>query len=123
MKDFIEPAEPRRDIKWWENYPLHHWWCNDMCPLVPRFDYRKGDEYNPNQWSFQWLILNLWTLDLFQFMVDAEISTHALYVGGIIPYLRFRIGFGDFWMYQWAYKLWRLTRRKPALKNEQGEYN
>ena len=95
----------------------------DLYPLVPRFEYRKGDKHNPNQWTLQWLILNLWTLDSFAFMVDAEVSTHALYVGGIIPYLRFRIGFGDFWMYQWAYKLWRLTRRKPALKNEQGEYN
>ena len=42
---------PVRELNWWEHYPLHKVWCNDACPLFPRFDYRAGDEWNANNWS------------------------------------------------------------------------
>ena len=42
----MSEERPCRDKEWWEHYPLHKWWCNDVCPLVPRWHYREGDEWN-----------------------------------------------------------------------------
>lgn len=33
----------KRELNWWEHYPLHQVWCNDLCPLVPRFEYRYSE--------------------------------------------------------------------------------
>jgi hypothetical protein len=80
--------EPKRELNWWEHYPLHKLWCNDACPLVPRFEYRKGDEWNADNWSLHWLIFNIWTLEHFAFGLDAEVDPQGIYVGAILPYLR-----------------------------------
>lgn len=104
-----------RDKEWWEHYPLHKWWCNDLCPLVPRYQYRKGDEYNLNSWSVHWLIFNVWDLDHVSFGVDARIAFDEVYVGAILPYLRITVGIRHTY-YSWTWKLMQFFQRKPAIK-------
>lgn len=111
-----------REKNWWEYYPYHKIWCNDFCPLFPRFEYRKGDEFNANNWSFHWLFFHIWTMKHFSFGVDAGLSPNELYVGAVLPYLRITIGTRHLY-FNWVYKLNRMLRRKPAKKNENGEYN
>jgi hypothetical protein len=112
-----------REKEWWEHYPYHKFWCNDLCPLVPRFKYSKGDEWNANNWSLHWLIFHIWTLESFGFGAEVNLSWDSLTIGFILPYLRIFIGFHHFWSIGWPYKLHRLLRRRPAKKNENGEYN
>jgi len=112
-----------RELNWWEHYPLHQLWCNDACPLVPRFEYRAGDEWNGNNWSLHWLIFRIWTLEQFSFGVDANLQPDSISVGFIVPYLRVIIGFHHMWHWTWAYKIGRMLHRKPAFKNHNGEYN
>jgi hypothetical protein len=109
---------PCREKYWWEYYPLHQIWCNDICPLVPRFQYRPGDEYNANNWSLHWLLIHMWSMEHFAIGVDAEIAPHdGIYVGCILPYLRITIGIRHTW-YEWQSKLANVLRRKPAIKKE-----
>jgi hypothetical protein len=117
-----EEIKCARELNWWEHYPLHKVWCNDACPLVPRFEYRKGDEWNADNYSLHWLIFHFWTLEHFCFGVDAQIEPQGVYVGFILPYLRIIIGVRHTY-YNWQYKLSRILRRKPAAKNHNGEYN
>ena len=111
-----------REKYWWENYPYHKIWCNDALPLVPRFTYRKGDEWNSNNWGVHWLILHVWTLEHFSFGLDANLQLDDISVGVILPYLRVIVGVRHNY-YDWQYKLSKLLRRKPAVKNDRGEYN
>lgn len=114
--------EPKvyRDKEWWENYPLHKVWCNDFCPVVPRWHYRKGDEWNANNWSVHWLLFTIWSMEHFSFGVDAGVSPNEVYVGAILPYLRITVGIRHA-HYQWSSKLNDLLRRKPAIKREENE--
>ena len=105
-----------RELNWWEHYPLHKVWCNDACPLFPRFDYRAGDEWNANNWSLHWLIFHIWSMEHFSFAVDAEISPTGVYVGAILPYLRITIGVRHTY-YRWQSILSDMLRRKPAINN------
>lgn len=116
---------PCRKEDWWKDYPLHKVWCNDAFPLVPRFIYRKGDEWNANNWSLHWLIFNIWTLEHFAFRFSAEINieSDSITVGFIVPYLRVFIGFHHMWHWTWLDRIGRKLRRRPAEKNENGEYN
>jgi len=118
-----EDQIPKRDLNWWEHYPLHKVWCNDVFPLVPRFEYRPGDEWNANNFSLHWMIFHIWSLEHFAFNAEINIEQNSITIGFIVPYLRIFIGFHHVWQWTWLYKLGRLLRRKPALKNEQGEYN
>ena len=118
-----EDMVAKREKYWWEHYPLHQLWCNDACPLVPRFEYRPGDEWNANNWSLHWLIIKIWTLESFQFSVEANLAPDSITVGFIVPYLRVFIGFHHMWHWTWLYKIGRMLRRRPALKNEAGVYN
>jgi len=118
-----EDQVPKRDLNWWEHYPLHKVWCNDVFPLVPRFEYRKGDEWNANNFYLHWMIFHIWSLEHFAFNAEINIEQNSITIGFIVPYLRIFIGFHHVWQWTWLYKLGRLLRRKPALKNEQGEYN
>ena len=112
-----------REKYWWEHYPLHQLWCNDACPLVPRFEYRPGDEWNANGWFFHWLIFKIWTLEHFSFNAEINLQWDSITIGFAFPYLRIFIGFHHCWHWEWLYKLHRILRRRPALKNEKGEYN
>ena len=85
--------ECKRELNWWEHYPLHKLWCNDLLPIIPRFSYRPKDEYNANDVSVHWLIFHLWTLSHVSLQVDAELSPSRIGIGIIIPYLRVWIGF------------------------------
>lgn len=107
--------KPYRELKWWERYLLHKWWCHDVCPLVPRFEYRKGDEFNSNKWYIHWLILKVWTLDHFAFKAEINIEPHSIFVGFIVPYLRILIGFHHIWHWNWLNKVVEKLRRKPAI--------
>jgi hypothetical protein len=111
----MSACDARREYYWWEHYPLHKVWCNDICPLVPRFTYRKGDEYNANNWGLHWLLLHVWTMEHASFAVDAEVSSSCISVGVILPYLRISVGIRHAY-YSWCYKLETLIRRKPAVK-------
>jgi hypothetical protein len=122
MEKKMSDNVPKRELEWWEHYPLHKLWCNDACPLVPRFHYRKGDEWNANGWQLHWLIFNIWTLEHFAFGLDAEVAPDGIYIGTILPYLRVIVGVRHTY-YEWQYKLSRLLRRKPAEMNHNGEYN
>mgnify|MGYP003342145342 FL=1 len=113
----------QRELDWWEHYPLHQVWCNDLCPLVPRFEYRPGDEWNANNWYLHWLIFKIWSLEDFSFGFDINIESSRLSFGFILPYLRVIIGFHQVWNIRWPSKLFWALRRKPALKNDKGEYN
>lgn len=117
-----EEMKAKREMEWWEYYPLHKWWCNDYCPVVPRFKYQPGDEYNANNWSFHWLFFSIWSMEHFSFGVDAGLSFDEFYVGAIFPYLRVTIGVRHMYS-EWQFKLAQSLRRKPALKNDKGEYN
>jgi hypothetical protein len=118
-----EEQVPKRDLNWWEHYPLHKVWCNDVFPLVPRFEYRPGDEWNANNFYLHWMIFHIWSLEHFAFNAEINIEPNSITIGFIVPYLRIFIGFHHVWHWTWLYKVGRFLRRKPALKNEQGEYN
>jgi hypothetical protein len=118
-----EDQVPKRELNWWEHYPLHNIWCNDAFPLVPRFEYRPGDEWNANNFYLHWMIFHIWSLEHFAFNAEINIEPNSITIGFIVPYFRIFIGFHHVWQWTWLYKLGRFLRRKPALKNEQGEYN
>lgn len=110
----------RRDNYWWEKYPYHKVWCNDLCPLVPRWHYRKGDEHNANNWSVHWLIFSVWSMEHFSFGVDSGIAPDEIYVGAILPYLRITIGI----RHVYSERIWKIQnflRRKPAIKRKENE--
>jgi hypothetical protein len=111
-----------RDKSWWEHYPLHKLWCNDLCPLVPRFEYRAGDEWNANNWSFHWLLIHVWTMEHFSFGLDAGLSFEELYIGAVLPWFRITLGIRHAYS-DLGWKLSRKLRRKATIKNENGEYN
>ena len=117
-------SEPKqyRDMDWWERYPYHKLWCNDYCPLVPRYKFIPGDEFNADAYSFHWLIFHIWTMEHVSFSLDCGIDLSEIYVGAVLPYLRITIGVRHIYT-KWTYKLSRMMRRKPAKKNEEGEYN
>ena len=91
----------------------------DFKPLSPL----TGDEWNANNWSLHWLIFRIWTLEHFSFGADINIQSDSLSVGFIVPYLRVIIGFHHMWQWTWLMKLGNALRRRPALKNHNGEYN
>jgi hypothetical protein len=115
--------ELKRELYWWEHYPLHKLWCSDYCPLVPRFEYRKGDEWNANGWSLHWLIFKVWTLEHFTFNLEFNLSPESITIGIMFPYLRILIGFHHVLGRTWLYEICHALRRKPAEKNHSGEYN
>ncbi len=109
-----------REKQWWEHYPYHKIWCNDLCPLVPRFSYRKGDEWNANNWSVHWLFFNIWSLHHFSFGLDCGLEPQGFYVGAILPYLRITIGVRHICC-NFTNKLNDLLQRKPAIKRKDDE--
>lgn len=112
-----EDQKPVREIDWWENYPLHRIWCNDYCPLVPRFKHREANYYNTDAYSLHWLIFNVWNMDHVSFGIDASIGFDEIYVGVILPYLRIVIGVRHIHN-NFVYKMNRLFRRKSKADRE-----
>lgn len=110
--------KPKRELNWWEHYPLHQLWCNAACPLVPRFEYRPGDEWNANGWYFHWLIIKVWTLESFAFGVEANLSADSITIGFILPYLRVFIGFHHMWQWSWLFKMQTALSRSPKRQWE-----
>ena len=84
--------ECRRENNWWEHYPHHKLWCNDLCPLVPRFNYSPKDEHNSSNGGVHWLFFHIWTMSHVSLQFDAEISPNTIGCGVILPYLRIFIG-------------------------------
>lgn len=117
----MSDSNVKREKAWWEYYPLHQIWCNDFCPLVPRFRYRKGDEWNANNYSIHWLFLHIWTMEHFSFGLDCELDTRRIYVGAILPYLRITISIENTFWYKLTNFLNDLTYRKPAVKRKNDE--
>ena len=113
MSEEICRLKASRELNWWEYYPLHKIWCNDLCPLVPRFTYRKADQYNATRFGVHWLFLNIWTLESFSFSFDVDIELNRFYVGFCLPYLRVRVGF-EFFSEKW-YNMTRWLSRAPRM--------
>ena len=113
-----EHMQAKRELEWWEHYPLHKWWCNDLCPIVPRFFHRKADRYNVSSFGLHWLIFHVRTLDDIRFGIDAEVDFWNLRVGVSLPYLRIYIGFTHA-VYNWNWKVSEFFRRKPKAEQEQ----
>ena len=109
-----------RDKDWWEKYSYHKVWCNDLCPLVPRWHYRKGNEYNANNWSLHWLLFSVWSMEHFSFGVDVGIAPNEIYVGAILPYLRIVIGIRNVYSER-MWKIQSFLQRKPAIKRKENE--
>ena len=109
-----------REKYWWEKYPYHKVWCNDFCPLVPRWHYRKGNEYNANNWSLHWLLFSVWSMEHFSFGVDAGLAPNEIYVGAILPYLRIVIGIRNVYSER-MWKIQSFLQRKPAIKRKENE--
>lgn len=101
----------KREKHWWENYPLHKWWCNDHLPLVPRFTYRKADKFNAADFGFHWLIFHIWSLSHVSLQFDAEIDIGRIGFGFCLPYLRVWIGIRELW--RLTYPLYRVFSRDP----------
>lgn len=85
-------SECKRELNWWEHYPLHKLWCNDYFPIVPRFTSRAKDEWNAWDGGVHWLCIHIWTMSHFSFQIDAEVSSSRLGFGVCLPYLRIWIG-------------------------------
>lgn len=92
------------------------WYRWPPFPLAPMWEYRRGDKWNTNNWSFSWLFFRYWSLDHVEFKFDIGFDPapgsllgggSAFRIGFILPYTRLLfsvplpIGF-----------LWHL-RRKP----------
>jgi len=57
--------------------------------FTPQIAYRKKNKYNSTNFTFNWLILNIWTLDHFDFEVAINIGTHwGIGITMVLPYLR-----------------------------------
>jgi len=113
-----EDQMPMREKYWWEYYPLHQIWCNDYCPLVPRFTYRKADEHNTDAFSLHWLLFHFWTMDHFSFGLDAGLGFDEIYIGACLPYLRITVGIRHI-HHPTIYKISRFLRRKSELDKKQ----
>lgn len=69
------------------------WWQLPQFPLVPMWDYRPGDKWNTDAWSFSWLCLRYWSLDHIELKFDVgfDVTTlggSAFRFGAILPYTR-----------------------------------
>lgn len=65
------------------------WYNRNIFPLVPVLEIRKADEHNTSNFTFRWMFLTLWTLDVPSIEVAVVADTHwGFGVIGILPYLR-----------------------------------
>lgn len=104
-------SECKRELNWWEHYPLHKLWCNDLCPLVPRLSYRPRDEYNSWDASCHWLIFHFWTLSNVSLQFDLDLSPSRIGFGFCLPYLRIWVGFAHMYGPVSAFFYKYLTRK------------
>jgi len=111
-----EDTQACRELQWWEHYPHHKWWCNDLCPIVPRFYYRKASRYNTSCFGLHWLLFQVYTADYFRFGIDAEVDFWNIRFSVSLPYLRISVGIMGA-VYNWNWKVHEFFRRKP--KQEQ----
>ena len=84
-----------------------------ICPLIPDFGYKTGDELNANNWWFHWLIVKIWTLEFCHLGFDIDISFDRIGFGLILPYLRLWIGFNDLPIND---RIYSFFVRKSAIK-------
>ena len=68
-----------RDRRW------YYWY---RFPLVPIFDYRPSDDYNPFSFVFSWLFIRAWTLSSLQFGIDFNFSGRGCYLRVLLPYFQ-----------------------------------
>lgn len=64
------------------------WWRHPAFPLVPQYEWRPGDEWNANNWSFSWLWFRIWSLEHFALELGVELESTGLNVKAIIPWVR-----------------------------------
>jgi hypothetical protein len=102
----------KREKRWYEYYPLHKIWANEIFPLCPLLFYRKGDEYNEVRFGVHWLCFDLYTMSNFSFGITAELEFERIGVGIHIPYLMAYIGIRNFFTRPTMF-LTRLFSRSP----------
>src|SRR5262245_17287555 len=88
------------------------WYKWPQFPLIPMWEYRRGDKHNTNNWWFTWLFFRYWSLDHIELKFDigfdvCELGGSAFRIGAILPYTRlmFSIPFPLGWL--------RRFRRRP----------
>jgi len=64
------------------------WWQHPFFPLVPQIEWREGNEWNANNWSFCWLWFRVWSLEHFAFELSVEIEQTGINAKAIIGWLR-----------------------------------
>lgn len=72
------------------DYPLRNKWYNSYkFPIVPQLRTKPGDFHNTPGFTFEWLILKIWSLDSPGFEIALNCDTHfGIGVTAILPYLR-----------------------------------
>lgn len=90
------------------------WYQHPVFPLIPQFEYRPGDKWNENNWSFSWLFLRVWTLAHFSFTIGAEIESTGLNITANFTWLRIVIRAIPM-PYVWL----DFLHRKPAIQKSE----
>lgn len=85
----------------------YHW---PRFPLLPIFDYRKGDEWNTPDISFSWLNMRLWSIMSPDISVAITLEDTGCYIKIRIPYLIF-VFYLMWFPISWNQRLWRKPKK------------
>lgn len=70
-------------------HKVRKWYNNYTFPLIPVYEFKKGNKYNTNGFTFHWLFIKIWSLDAFQFELAIVVDTHwGIGITALLPYLR-----------------------------------
>ena len=83
------------------------WWQHPRFPLVPFWEVRQGNEYNPPDFVFSWLNLRVWSLSAIALSIEPIIDGQGVRLQALLLYLRVVIWFIPF-PEGWDQKLWRV---------------
>lgn len=90
------------------------WYNNHKFPLIASIITTRGDEQNTSNFSFHWLLLQVWSMDsfAFEFAVVFDPTHWGVGITIILPYLRivFTIPPNQKIMTWWMKTLWRRVK-------------
>jgi len=96
-----------------------NWYFTKRFPLLPKLEFKKGDEYNTSGFTFKWLFIKCWSLDGFSFEFGVVFDSHfGLGLAIVLPYIRLILAIPPFSEYScWQQKyLWR--KPKSVILNK-----
>jgi hypothetical protein len=71
------------------NYKWYQHWRFALIPLITK---REGDECNTKSFTFRWLFLTFWTLDIPSLAIEFVCCSHwGLGFIGLLPYIRWSL--------------------------------